>query len=237
MWTPSDYVLDCSADPARIPAEAELIHDRVWRFDFAAPGFCLIDVGPVQSDALRSLMVELKLRLSDIAVRRAGAGFVFRSMGRFDQQETTKFHLDGAPAASLLMLGYEPSDVQSRLFLADFSRCADDLGITPGRFLQEFNPMFRKGEEVLGRYVTELPQPRDGCSRILLINNSSLPFDEGRMNPLGVMHKAEIVTPDESKHRIVNSIMLGLGEHDLIGQAQQHEFIATDAISPKAYQS
>jgi hypothetical protein len=54
-------------------------------------------------------------------------------------------------------------------------------------------PMFRQGEEMLSRYVTELPQPQIGHFRLLLINNSSLPFTEKRMNPLGVMHKAEIV--------------------------------------------
>src|SRR5262245_7439710 len=99
-------------------------------------------------------------------------------MARFDQQETTKFHLDGAPDASMLMLGYEPSSVRSRLFLADYTRATFDLGIAPQQFLQEFNPMYRRGEKLLSRYVTELPQPADGHARILLINNSSLPFTE-----------------------------------------------------------
>jgi hypothetical protein len=154
-------------------------------------------------------------------------------MARFDQQETTKFHLDGAPAESLLMLGYEPSKVRSRLFLADFSRAAFDLGITPAQFLTDFNPMYGKGEEVLGRYVTELPQPIEGHSRILLVNNSFLPFTDARTNPLGVMHKA-IILPDDTERRIVNSTMLAVGGEE-IGVEKQEDFVTTDEISRKIY--
>jgi hypothetical protein len=155
-------------------------------------------------------------------------------MGRFDQQETTKFHLDGAPAESLLVLGYEPSLVRSRLFLADYTYCAFNLGITPQQFLQDFNPMFRKGEALLASYATELPQPEAGHSRILFINNSSLPFTEGCTNPVGVMHKAEIVNPTESERRIVNSILLMTAGPDEVAPEQQ-EFIRTEKISPKVY--
>ena len=35
--------------------EAEKVYEEVWRFDFTAPGFCLLDAGPgVDSHALRS---------------------------------------------------------------------------------------------------------------------------------------------------------------------------------------
>jgi hypothetical protein len=109
------------------------------------------------------------------------------------------------------------------------------LGITPQQFLNGFNPMYRRGEELLGRYVTELPQPADGHARILLVNNSTLPFTEGRTNPLGVLHKAIIVTPNDAERRIVNSTMLVVGDGEEIGQQQQREFVATDKISRKAY--
>ena len=180
-------------------------------------------------------MVDLKRRLGEIGVSRGRGRFAYKSMARFDQQETTKFHLDGAPEQSLLMLGYEPSKVQSRLFLADYSRAAFDLGISPQQFLHNYNPIFKKGEELLGRYVRELPQPLDGHSRILLVNNSSLPFTEARTNPLGVMHKAIIVTSDDAERRIVNSTMLAVGETDEIGQEQQRDFVTTDKISQKVY--
>src|SRR5207244_9200311 len=113
----------------------EKVFDLVWRFDFKAPGFALLDIeAEVDSHTLRSWMVALKQRLSEIAVHRGRKPFLFRSLARFDQQVTTNFHLDGAPAESMLILGYEPSKVESCLFLADFTRAAFDLGITPERF-------------------------------------------------------------------------------------------------------
>jgi hypothetical protein len=179
-------------------------------------------------------MVALQVRLSEIGIRRGGKPFFFRSMARFDQQVTTKFHLDGAPDESMLILGYEPSKVASRLFLADYTRAAFDLGITPQAFLQDFNPMFKKGEELLGRYVTELPRPAEGHSRILVINNSSLAFTEAGTNSLGVMHKAIIVSPDRAERRIVNSTMLVTAD-DEISIEKQAEFVSTDTISQKNY--
>lgn len=237
MRTNGDHLFDISEAPERLLAtHAEIIFEAVWRTDFTAPGFCLLDLGrAVDSHGLRSLMVRLEERLGEVAIRRGGEPFACRSMGRFDQQETTRFHLDGAPDQSLLMLGYEPSPVQSRLSLADHARCAHDLGITPQRFLDEFNPMYRKGEERLARYVTELPQPADGHSRILLINNSSLPYTNTRTNPLGVLHKAEILGPDESRRRIVNSIMLEAGGPEAVSDEAMRAFVATEEISRKFY--
>jgi len=218
-----------ASDQDDVVAQAERVFDLVWRVDLGAPGFCLIDLGTnTDSHAIRSSMVLLKNKLSEVGE----FAFSFRSMGRFDQQETTKFHLDGAPAESMLILGYEPSTVRSRIFLADYCRCAFDLGIEPKQFLAEFNPMFRQGEEILSRYVTEMPQPQDGHFQLLLINNSSLPFTEERKNPLGVMHKAEIVNPNESERRLVNSIMLMVGDTDEVGV---DEFITTEKISKKNY--
>src|SRR5262249_49737910 len=130
---------------------------------------------------------------------------------------------------------YEPSRVQSRLFLADYTRAAFHLRITPRQFLQDFNPMYRRGEELLNQYVSELPQPKPGHSRILVINNSSLPFTEDRKNALGVMHKAEIINPTETEKRIVNSTMIASGDEDTVSRDQQQLFAATDEISRKNY--
>jgi hypothetical protein len=140
MRSPTEYHVNLAPDRAFV----EKVFDLVWRSDFTAPGFCLLDTGPgVDSHTLRSWMVELKNRLSDKCFKRTCMKLLYRSMARFDQQETTKFHLDGAPEQSMLMLGYEPSQVHSRLFLADYTHAAFDLGLTPQEFLQDFNPMFR----------------------------------------------------------------------------------------------
>jgi hypothetical protein len=233
-WQPGDYVLNLPAGPG--PDVAERVFALVWRFDFTAPGFCVLDAGPgVDSHVLRSWMVNLKERLSAVAVGRGGEPFAFRSLARFDQQEDTKFHLDGAPDRSMLLLGYEASKVQSRLFLGDYVRAAFALGISPQQFLQDYNPMYRRGEQRLAPHVTELPQPADGHARIVLVNNSSLPLAEARTNPLGVMHKAQILNPTEAERRIVNSALLAVGDSEEVAPEQVREFIRTDEISKKLY--
>jgi hypothetical protein len=197
MRATDDYLLDITDGPeSHLAALVERVFDAAWRFDFSAPGFCLLDLGPgVDSHGLRSRMLGLKEWLGKVAARRGSVRFTVRSLGRFDQQETTKFHLDGAPDRSLLVLGYEPSEVRSRLSLADYTRCAYDLGIEARRFLDESNPMYRRGEDLLAGYVTELPEPAEGHSRILLINNSSLPFDEAGANRWACSTRPRSLTP------------------------------------------
>jgi hypothetical protein len=233
MFKPDAYTLALPSAPS--PTLAARAYDLTWRFDFTAPGFCLLDCGPsTDSHTLRIWMLALKDELNSVAVARGLKPFAFRSMARFDQQETTKLHLDGASEQSMLMLGYEPSRVVSRLFLAHYTRAAFDLGITPQQFLHDYNPMYRPGEELLQRYLTELPQPAERHARILLINNSSLPFTEASRNPRGVMHQAIIVKPDESQRRIINSTML-VTEGDEVDAERQQEFVRTDKISQKNY--
>ena len=226
--------------------DALAIFNLVWRYDLSAPGFCLLDLGrDVDSRTVRSSMVTLKNELSKI-LSRSGKRFVYRSLGRFDQQVTTKFHLNGVLAESVLMLGYEPSKVHSRVFLADYLRCAFDLGMRPDQFLNNLSPMFQfhRVEEALTGYATELPQPEEGNSRILLINNSLLLFTDLRgnqllrRNPLGVMHKAEIIDPNKDERRIVNSVMLTtahVSESDKIGEERESGFLTSEEITPSLY--
>lgn len=236
LWASDVYRIDFSADPSKLLAASAHIFSISWRRDFTAPGFCLLELGDqIDSPAMRRLMLALKERLSEICLKTTGKKRVYRSLGRFDQQETTKFHLDGAPDESMLVLGYEPSLVRSRLFLADYSRCAFDLGITPRQFLEDHNPMFIDGQRRLAGYTTELPPPPHGGFRILLINNSRLPFTDSRTNSLGVMHKAEIINPTESEQRIVNSMMLSTGNADEMSEDGQMEFATTENISQKFY--
>ena len=241
MRAVADYRIDLTAAPNAdgIARTAAAVFERAWRFDFTQPGFCLLDLGPgVDSHTLRALMLHLKDRLSEIAVARTGRRFAVSSVGRFDQQETTKFHLDGGPEAAPLMLGYEPLRVASRLSLADYTRCAFDLGITPERFLHEHNPMFAAGARLLEPYVTEVQQAPAEHSQVLLVNNSWLPFTSDRTNSLGVMHRAKILSPSPSELRIVNSVMLVAADPasaDAVDVGRQQEFVQTEAISQKLY--
>ena len=185
------------------------IYNEVLMHDLTEPGFYWLDAGVIDSHELRRKMIEIS---------KCFAGFDVYSMMRFNQQNTTKFHLDGGPVPNILVLGYEPSKVKSRLFLADHPCAANDLHVDPDTLVSK--AMFGKDEE-LKPYVTELPQPKEGHSYILFINNDAT---------LGVMHKAEIdKNPDE--FRMVNSIMLAsLDEgHPRYTEQDLEEYVLTDA--------
>jgi hypothetical protein len=207
---------------------------QTFRRDFSQPGFSLVSFGqPVGSHDLRRLMVALKGVLGRLYHRDTGKHLVYLSMARFDQQATTKFHLDGAPDESFLMLGYEPSEVESRLAVADYTKASFDLGITPRLFIEDYNPMYHQGERLLTGYVTHVVGFDRAGSHILLLNNSILPFTPDRANLLGVMHQATIVTLLPEKSRVVNSTMLVTAadpaEEAVAGAAQQ-EFIDTHEV-------
>ncbi|HYG76270.1 MAG TPA: hypothetical protein VEK08_14795 [Planctomycetota bacterium] len=231
------YFFDCRSKNAT--DRLAYVFEQTLRFDFEHFGFALLDLGPdSDSYALRRNMVELKRGLSELLIAKTRKHLHYLSMGRFDQQVTTKFHLDGAPNESVLMLGYEPSRVQSRLFMADYTRCAHERGITPRQYLDQFNPMFSAGAALLTPYTTELTEFNPANFQILLINNSALPFSEERNTLLGVMHKAEIVNPTKDESRVVNSTMLGAvpdGAIEKFSIADQETFINTDSISKANY--
>jgi hypothetical protein len=210
------------------------VYDIVWRHNFGAPGFCLIDLGlGVKSHVLRELMVELRRELSRIHLERNGPPtFAVRIYSRFDQKASTGFHLDGAAPAALLMLGYEPSIIHSRIFIADYTRCAFELGISAQAFLNEPLPGLPQPHQILSSYVTELPQPEHGHSRLLLINNSATSFRERAAYPLGVLHRAEVTAHSTSGQRVINSVMIVLGKPDLNCAEQEDEFVNSDTYNP-----
>lgn len=183
-------------DPNNVVALAPEVFRRVWRTSIAAPGFALVRLSrAVISHELRRAMVELVAALP--------VPFVPERFGRFDQQVSSRFHRDGAPPASLLVLAYEPTTVRSRFWIADASAAAHAAGVSLAEYLKAHNPMFPAGEAALAPFVTELPLPH-GESFLILANNSLLPFDGA--NPLGVLHKAVIEEPDPAARRVINSI-------------------------------
>ncbi|GEP43670.1 hypothetical protein [Brevifollis gellanilyticus] len=218
--------------PDGLEEHAEMLFRKVFRTDWEQPGFGVVVLPEgTGSKALREVMVRLKELLSREFDGRWGERLEYLSMGRFDQQTTTKLHLDGAPETSLLMLGYEATSVRSSLHIADYSRCARDLGLTPAEFLQEHNPMFPAGAKLLEPYTTHLEDWHEDRSRLVLINNSSTAPGDARFSP-GVMHGATIRNPDPQASRIINSTMIA--PRSLAGDdatAKQNVFLRTDEIS------
>jgi hypothetical protein len=183
-------------DPMNVTATATEVFRRVWRTSLDQPGFALIRFAhSVDSRELRRAMVDL--------VAAFPVEFVPERFGRFDQQVSSKFHRDGAPAASLLVLGYEPTAVFSRFWIADASAAAVGAGLSLKDYLATNNPMFPAGEVKLVPFITELDLP-DQEPFVIVVNNSLLPFDG--TNPLGVLHKAVIPSPDPVGRRVINSI-------------------------------
>ena len=215
------------------------IYHRTCRTDFHAPGFCVINAGQsLDSIACRQLMVDLKREMAAIHESRTGNTMIYLSAARFDQQTTTKPHLGGGPDECFLMLGYEPSDVEAELEISDYSKCAFDLGISPKEFMAKHNPMFQSGYEMLRPYSTRIPcfSPRD--YQIVLINNSSAPYSHDHPKLQGTLHTATILTPNESKRRVVNSTMIAsapVQTSDLVNEPAQHDFITTSVVRRRGY--
>jgi len=205
---------------------------QVFRTDFDAPGFAVLGFSqPIIPQELRRAMIALKRSLSAKLNDLSGRHLNYLSMGRFDQQNTTKFHLDGAPDESILMLGYEPSHVRSRLFMADYSKCAHGMGMSPRQFLDSHNPMFAAGAMLLEPYISPVECFDSARAQIVIINNSSHALDGTGLQ--GVMHQAIIDSPDPAQKRVVNSTMLevSIDTRELKTAAEQDAFITNEAIS------
>lgn len=208
---------------------------QTFRTDFSAPGFSLLSFAlPITSEALRAGMIEVKQNLDALHFGRAGKHLVYQSMTRFNQHNTTKFHLDGAPEESFLMLGYEPSEVACTLAMADYTLAAWKHGITPAALVRDHNPMYASGARLLEGTITPLTAFDPGRASILAINNSCLPYAQDGQNLLGVMHQATIPNPDNTKLRIINSTMIRIAaslSEEVLAPAQQQAFATTSEIS------
>jgi len=211
------------------------IYRRTCRVDFDEPGFCVLNLGQaIDSVAFRQLMVDLKRAMAAIHESTTGNTLAYRSAARFDQQETTRPHLDGGPDASLLMLGYEPSEIDSELEISDYAKCAFDRGLTPKEFMAEYNPMFQPGYEMLRPYTTRVPCFSKADYQIVCINNSCSPYSESQSAWQGTLHTATMLTPDETACRFINSTMIAsvpAGTADKIDAEELNDFVSTSVVS------
>lgn len=115
-----------------VNAIAADVYDRTCRTKFDSPGFCVVNVGDsLDSVAFRQLVVDIRREMANIHLSKARKTLTRVSAARFDQQESTKSHLDGGPDECFLMLGYEPSEIASELEISDYAKCAFDRGLTP----------------------------------------------------------------------------------------------------------
>jgi hypothetical protein len=240
-WSSAEFCIATSPEVAeqQLPDVAARAYDRVCRTSLDAPGFCLVDLGSTAtSPSLRSLMIGLKKQMQVIHRSRTQRALVFLSAGRFDQQVSTKLHRDGGPDECFLMLGYEPSGVLAELAVADYSKCAYDMGLTPSEFLDRHNPMFAAGEEFLRPYTTWVACFSNRNSQILLINNSIAPYSREGGSWQGVLHIATIRNPSDTLRRVVNSTMVAsvpLGMPETLSEEGLEEFINTSAVRRRGY--
>jgi hypothetical protein len=215
------------------------IYQRTCRTDFNAPGFCVLNAGhSIDLITGRQLMVDLKREMARIHESATGNTLIYLSAARFDQQTTTKPHLDGGPDECFLMLGYEPSNIDAELEVCDYAKCAFDLGLSPKEFMTKHNPMFQSGYEVLRPYSTTVPCFSRQDFQVICINNSSAPFSIEHLRWQGTLHTAKILTPDESKRRVVNSTMIAsasVGTSDQVPESEQHAFVTTSTVRRRGY--
>jgi len=230
---PEEYI----TDPALVQKPLELVQTlarQTCRSDFRAAGFSLLRLGAGwESRRLRGLMLEILDGLSVLSKAEEKTPLSALSMSRFDQQSSTKPHRDGGPAESLLLLGYEPTPIESRLFLADYSVCADKMGLTPAEFLTRHNPMFPSGGELLAEYTTHLREFDPHQAQILLINNSMAELGGEGAGWQGVLHQAEIPEPREGVSRVVNSIQIaktGQSDSTPVTPQERDRFLNDDAL-------
>lgn len=242
----ADQVLSWPADvtcmrvsPLGIRHVATEVYTRTCRTGFDQPGFVLLNVGDsINSIEFRQLMVDLKDSMASLHEDKANKTLSYLSAARFDQQETTRPHLDGGPNECFLMLGYEPSDVDSELEISDYTKCSFELNLDPMEFMAKHNPMFQEGYELLQPYTTRIPCFSSCDFQIVCINNSSAPYVPGEPAWQGTLHTARILNPDESKRRVINSTMIAsmpLGTADVVTKSSLLEFTATSSVKRKGY--
>ena len=237
-WNASDYVRIVPL-AGLSDQDVDDVYRLVCRTDLASPGFCLLNLGgDASSEMLRQIMVSLKRRLQVVHQSLRQLDLVCLSAARFDQQTTTKLHRDGGPDECFLVLGYEPSEVRSEVVLADYSRCAHDMEITPAEFLERHNPMFGPGAELLRPYATRVEGFSNETAQVLLINNSAAALSNDQTTWQGVLHTATVHNPCDEKRRVVNSMMIAsmpLGTAEPVPVVEQDEFITTTIVRRRGY--
>jgi len=204
---------------------------HVFRTSVDKPGYALLDLGnAINSLELRKYMIALKHEIDQLCRERFDKKLAYQWLTRFDQQESTKLHQDNAGDQSFLMLGYEPTDILSELYIADYVKFCYDQQLQPAQFFEKFNPLFKDQYKKIKPYITKIQHFKKDHYQIVLINNSN---SVGKTQTLGLLHQAKMIKNHSNKSRVVNSMMLNMinrYEHQF-SNIDEQEFKTTDKIN------
>ncbi|SIQ32380.1 hypothetical protein [Maribacter ulvicola] len=203
----------------------------VFRTHTDKPGFHYFNLGKNRTPLeFRTILTELKRELSKLSETNFGKKLSYHWLVRFDQQVNTPFHVDNAAHQSFLLLGYEPSVIESELHIADYHAFAKENDRGSKEYITNFTPVFKGNESLLEPFTTKLKAFDKEAYHIVIMNNSSptLPAET-----LGVYHKAVIVEQDLNKNRIVNSMVLNMSSEERNSEdlTREENYLNTIAIS------
>lgn len=240
MIREAEYCFEHISVKDEITLVTNTLFEQVFRTDFNKPGFSLLTLDKhINSINLREIMLSIKDEFDKIYLSKFGKPLYYLTIGRYDQKESTKFHLDGAPEESFLIIGYEQSDFVSELEIADYSKAAYDLGISPKQFLDEYNPIFASGEQLLQPYITKIKCYDKNNAQILIVNNSCLEFSQSKSNQLGVLHKAIMLDKNNKSSRVINSMLISPTinpTEEINNQDIKQSFLNMSVITRKPYE-
>ncbi len=172
-------------DDGWIGERADEVAAAVFRDGYSRPGVLVVPVPVDDSLAFRRVMVRLGEAIGSRYADRYGPSLGFAWLMRFDMRNTGTLHRDQCHDASLLVLGYEPTQTVGQVFVAD----AED------------------GEK------RALQIDRTGYSIVVLNNGVATPGPDAR-GMVGVFHQGVIDPERAEDRRVVNSICLATGLSD-----------------------
>lgn len=208
--------------------EIQAIYNAVFRNSTKQPGFYYRDFGyQIDTKTFRQQMVYLKSELSKLCELQLNKQLNYQSLGRFDHQHSSKFHRDStAESPSFLVLGYEPTKVDSKVYIADFTKYLEHKSLSLGEFFEDGHNVILDKNKRSNSYVTELFPFCNKSYRLLFLNNSE---------SFGVFHSAEIARMIDGEDRVINYMMMYLSDLNIEEQCRYTsqdvvDFVNTDKI-------
>lgn len=184
------------------------IYSNVFRQNTERKGYYYLNLGcNINSKTFRQSMVNIKNRLSALCKKNMNKELHYQSLGRFNHQYTSKPHRDTAPDHSFLMLGYEPTVVESTVYITDYSKFIERENIPIDAFFgedKEANLVHNISQ--FEEYIKEIRPFNKNDYRIIIANNSR----SYKEKTFGVFHSAEIPKKMDNQDRIINYMMLKL---------------------------